>query len=99
MGKGRSRKLAGKYVFLSKLIPGDPLLAKNLLEHCYANGFEIDHAHEMKLDHGTMVPLNFLSPGMDVPIVPILFNTLAPPRPDRCIELGKILRTVLDSAP
>jgi aromatic ring-opening dioxygenase catalytic subunit (LigB family) len=83
-----------------KRIPGDPKLALRLLEHCYAHGFEIDHAHEMRLDHGTMVPLNFLSPGMDIPIVPILFNTLAPPRarPDRCIALGRVLRGALESA-
>jgi|SRR5579884_413693 len=82
-------------------IPGDPHLAARLLEHCYANGFELSHAHEMRFDHGTMVPLSFLNPTMDIPIVPILFNTLAPPRarPERCVLLGRVLRAALDRAP
>jgi aromatic ring-opening dioxygenase LigB subunit len=82
-------------------IPGDADLAMRLLEHCYANGFELSHAHEMRFDHGTMVPLNFLTPAMDIPLVPILFNTLAPPRarPDRCVQLGSVLRSALDRAP
>jgi aromatic ring-opening dioxygenase catalytic subunit (LigB family) len=82
-------------------IPGDPQLATRLLEHCYAHGFELSHAHEMNFDHGTMVPLNFLQPDMGIPVVPIMFNTLAPPRarPERCIELGEILRPLLEQAP
>jgi aromatic ring-opening dioxygenase catalytic subunit (LigB family) len=82
-------------------IPGDPALALRLLNHCYANGFEPNHAHEMKFDHGTMVPLSFLIPDLRIPLVPILFNTLAPPRsrPARCLELGEILRAPLERAP
>jgi aromatic ring-opening dioxygenase catalytic subunit (LigB family) len=81
-------------------IPGAPDLSQKLVEHCYANGFETSYSHEMKLDHGTMVPLSFLMPDMNVPIVPIMFNTLATPRPSarRCLELGKVLRQVLETA-
>lgn len=81
-------------------IPGDPDLSLRMLEHCYAHGFEPSYSHEMRLDHGTMVPLNLLSPGMEVPIVPIMFNTLATPRPSarRCLELGAVLRPVLETS-
>lgn len=79
-------------------VPGDPELATQLLEHCYANGFELSYSFEMKLDHGSMVPLNFLSPEMKSRVVPLLFNTLATPRPTarRCLELGKVLRPFLE---
>jgi aromatic ring-opening dioxygenase catalytic subunit (LigB family) len=82
-------------------IPGDPALATRILEHCYANGFEPSHAHEMKLDHGSMVPLSFLTPEMDTRVVPIMFNTLMPPRPTpaRCLDLGRVLRPLLEAAP
>lgn len=82
-------------------IPGDPSLSLRMLEQCYANGFEPSYSHEMRLDHGTMVPLNLIAPSMTTPIVPIMFNTLATPRPSarRCLELGTVLRTALESAP
>jgi len=82
-------------------IKGDPAFATRLLDHCYANGFELSYTHEMKLDHGSMVPLSFVTPDMDVRVVPINFNTLATPRatPSRCVALGRMLRPFLDAAP
>jgi aromatic ring-opening dioxygenase catalytic subunit (LigB family) len=55
----------------------------------------------MKFDHGSMVPLSFLTPAMNVRVVPIMFNTLAPPRPTaaRCLALGRVLRPFLQQAP
>ena len=43
-----------------------------------------------------MVPLHFLAPRMDRPVVPILFNTLAVPQPSarRCLELGRVIGRV-----
>ncbi len=77
-------------------IPGDPTLSLRMIEHCYANSFEPSYSHEMRLDHGTMVPLSLIAPEMIFPIVPVMFNTLATPRPSarRCLELGKVLRDV-----
>jgi hypothetical protein len=82
-------------------VKGDPAFAARLLEHCYANGFEPSFTHEMKFDHGSMVPLSFLTPDMAVRVVPIMFNALATPRPTaaRCLALGRALRPFLDAAP
>lgn len=82
-------------------VPGYPALAERLLEHCYEAGFELSHSHELKFDHGSMVPLNFLTPAMSTRVVPIFFNTLAPPRPraSRCYALGRHLRAALDESP
>ena len=84
-----------------RTMQGNPQLATRLLEHCYANGFEPSHSQELELDHGTMVPLSFLTPRMDTKLVPIFFNTLATPRPSakRCLALGETLRAALDAAP
>ncbi len=81
-------------------IAGDPVLSLRMIEHCYAHGFEPSYSHEMRLDHGTMVPLSLIAPALDIPIVPIMFNTLATPRPSarRCLELGRILAPVLENA-
>ncbi|MFM1814139.1 MAG: hypothetical protein RLZ98_834 [Pseudomonadota bacterium] len=76
---------------------GDPELAKAILENAYRHDFEPNFAHEMMLDHGTMVPIHFLLPRPDMSIVPIMFNTLAPPRPSpaRCLAFGKAIGEVL----
>jgi len=82
-------------------VPGNPGFATRLLEHCYAEGFELGFTQEMKLDHGSMVPLSFLTPKMDVCVVPIMFNALATPRPTsaRCLALGRALRPFLEREP
>jgi aromatic ring-opening dioxygenase catalytic subunit (LigB family) len=82
-------------------IKGDPAFATRLLDHCYANGFELSYTHEMKLDQGSMVPLSFVTPDMDIRVVPLNFNTLATPRasPARCVALGRVLRPFLDATP
>ena len=51
-------------------------------------------AQDFELDHSIMVPLHFLTPDMNVPIVPFFINGLAPPLPSsqRCYALGKAVR-------
>ena len=77
-------------------IAGEQELASALLAACNDHDIEPGFAHEMQLDHGTMVPLHFLTPGMSVPIVPIVFNTLATPlpAPRRCFALGEVVGDV-----
>src|SRR5690348_9297384 len=77
-------------------IKGDPALATELLEACYDNGIEPSFAHELEFDHGTMLPLHFLMPTMNRPIVPVFFNALAAPQPSaqRALALGRIIGEV-----
>ncbi|MGH7832395.1 MAG: extradiol ring-cleavage dioxygenase, partial [Candidatus Binatia bacterium] len=53
------------------------------------------------IDHSIIVPMMFVRPEMDIPIVPILTNCIAPPmpRPKRFYEVGKALRAAIDSLP
>src|SRR5262249_2641872 len=64
-----------------------------LIDACYAEGIEPGYAHELEFDHGTMVPLHFLTPQMKLPVVPIIINTLASPQPSaaRCLALGDVV--------
>ena len=81
-------------------VPGDPALAETIVNAAYAAGVEPGYAYELALDHGTMVPLHFLTPEMDVPCVPIMINTLAAPQPSarRCAEFGRIIGDVAGSS-
>jgi 2,3-dihydroxyphenylpropionate 1,2-dioxygenase len=81
-------------------VPGSPQIARALAERI-AEHVDISHSEELALDHGAMIPLHFLSPGFDVPVVPIIVNCFAPPLPPlgRCWELGRALRTAIDALP
>jgi aromatic ring-opening dioxygenase catalytic subunit (LigB family) len=74
-------------------LSGDPALARDITERCYDYGIEPSFSLEMALDHGTMVPLHLLTPRMNYPVIPIMFNTLVDPQPSarRCLEFGKAL--------
>ncbi len=80
------------------VVPGNPKLAEAILHHCYESGFELSYAEELKLDHGSMVPLKFITPQMNTSVVPLIFNTLATPRPTarRCLALGQVLGVLLE---
>jgi aromatic ring-opening dioxygenase catalytic subunit (LigB family) len=72
-------------------VSGDPELAGQLIDFCYSQDIDPAYASEMNFDHGTWLPLHFLTPRMDVPVIPIMINTLASPQPSarRCFALGQ----------
>jgi len=82
-------------------IKGDPELATALLETSYEEGVEPSFAYELEFDHGTMVPLHFLMPGMELPVVPVFFNTLAAPQPTakRCLAFGRAIGKLAAKSP
>ena len=79
------------------LSPGDPELAATLLDACFEAGIEPHYSHELKLDHGTMVPLSFFDPDRAIPVVPLIINamTFPMPLPGRCYALGQALGKAL----
>ncbi len=58
-------------------------------------------AEEWKFDHGIMVPLNFLTPNYDLPIIPVNINCQGPPLTPlhRAWAFGEALRRACDSVP
>lgn len=81
-------------------VKGDADLAIDLLAACYERGIEPAFSDELTLDHGVMVPLHFLTPERDVPVVPVIVNALAPPlpTPKRCFGLGAAIGAVIRSS-
>lgn len=69
---------------------GDPALATELVRALYAQGLDPAHSSELRLDHGTTLPLAQMQIPDHVAVVPIIINSIFPPLPTlhRCRQLG-----------
>jgi aromatic ring-opening dioxygenase catalytic subunit (LigB family) len=81
-------------------IPGNPDLSRRLIGKVMER-VDVAYAEEWKFDHGIMVPLNFLTPNYDLPVVPVNINCQGPPLTPlhRAYEFGRALREACDSVP
>jgi aromatic ring-opening dioxygenase catalytic subunit (LigB family) len=75
-------------------IPGAEAFSRALVEQAYEDGFDPAFAENVILEHGVVVPLQFLAPKYDIPLVPILQNCMVPPLPtlSRCYDFGQFIR-------
>lgn len=83
-------------------VPGHPGLAETILgRESLAGGFDFSYSNDPHLDHAYVVPLLYLRPEMDVPVVPIHTNTNAPPLPlaSRFVALGDHIRHAIELHP
>ena len=71
------------------------------MEGAFDRGVNIAYSNELTIDHSIIVPMTFVRPEMDIPIVPILTNCIAPPlpRPKRFYEVGQAIRAAIGSLP
>jgi aromatic ring-opening dioxygenase catalytic subunit (LigB family) len=74
-------------------VPGQAELGRWIVAQGLEHGFDLSFSHELRLDHGIMTVLHFLTPEMDVPIVPVIQNCAVKPMPTlrRCYQLGQEL--------
>jgi aromatic ring-opening dioxygenase catalytic subunit (LigB family) len=81
-------------------IPGNAPLSLRLVREIMQT-VDLAYAEEWKLDHGIMVPLSFLTPQYDLPIIPVNVNCQGPPLTPlhRAWALGEALRRAADQAP
>jgi len=79
-------------------IPGDAALSRRVLEGLLCRGVDLSFSDELKVDHSIVVPLLFSRPQLDLPIVPLMSNCIAPPLPSaaRFHAVGLALRSALD---
>ncbi|MDP5218986.1 extradiol ring-cleavage dioxygenase [Ruegeria sp. 2205SS24-7] len=73
--------------------------ARHILRGLVKEGFDFSSTVDFQLDHGTLVPLHFLTPDMSLPIVPIFVNCIVPPLPpaQRCYGLGRAISGAIGS--
>jgi aromatic ring-opening dioxygenase catalytic subunit (LigB family) len=64
-------------------------------------GFDLALVEKLDVDHSLMVPLHFLTPEHDVPVVPIFVNGLVPPIPTaaRAHALGRTVGEIVRAYP
>ncbi len=83
-----------------KRYPGAAALSRRLIERMMA-AVDLAYAEEWKFDHGIMVPLHFLLPDGEVPIIPVNINCQGPPLTplSRAYDFGRALRRACDAVP
>jgi 2,3-dihydroxyphenylpropionate 1,2-dioxygenase len=81
-------------------VPGNPDLSRRLIE-AMLPAIDLAYAEEWRFDHGIMVPLHFLTPRYDLPVIPVNINCQGPPLTPlaRAYEFGRQLRIACDAQP
>ncbi len=81
-------------------VPGNADLSRRLIEHVMGD-IDLAYAEEWKFDHGISVPLHFLTPRYDLPVIPVNINCQGPPLTPlhRAWAFGQALRKACDSVP
>lgn len=84
-----------------RMLRGDVDLAAWLLDAGLRDGVDFASSDEFRADHSVLVPLHFLTPRLDLPIVPIYTNCIAPPLPpaERLYAVGRAVRAAIESCP
>ncbi len=81
-------------------IPGNAELSGRIIR-AVLHQADVAYAEEWKFDHGLMVPLNFLTPRYDLPVIPVNINCQGPPLTPlaRAWAFGEALRGACESVP
>lgn len=81
-------------------VPGAPDLGRRLTREVMQT-VDTAYAEEWKFDHGIMVPLHFLTPSYDLPIIPVNINCQGPPLTPlhRAWAFGEAIRRACDAVP
>ncbi|MCC6211519.1 MAG: hypothetical protein IT513_10800 [Burkholderiales bacterium] len=74
-------------------VAGERELARHIVRESGRRGFNLSFSDQLEFDDNWSVPLKFLTPDYDVPLVPIHMNCIMPPvpQPSRCYEFGRVL--------
>lgn len=81
-------------------VPGNRALSERLVARVM-HEVDVAYAEEWLFDHGIMVPLNFLTPRYDLPVIPANINCQGPPLTPlhRAYAFGRALRHAADEVP
>jgi hypothetical protein len=83
------------------VVPSLPDLASHIRSAVISDGFDVGMTQSYSVDHSVIVPLHFLTPEMNVPVVPLFVSGHVPPLPSasRCHALGRAVAQAIESWP
>jgi protocatechuate 4,5-dioxygenase beta chain len=83
------------------MLRGHEELSSYVLREGLDRGFDLAFSNELRVDHSITCPILTVRPDNDLPIVPIYTNIFAPPlpQPNRFVQLGQMIREIVDSWP
>jgi 2,3-dihydroxyphenylpropionate 1,2-dioxygenase len=75
-------------------------LAWSIRDGLAADGFDVALSYALTVDHGIVQSYDMVRGRADIPLVPLVVNTAAPPLPSmpRCVALGRSLGTAIRTA-
>jgi aromatic ring-opening dioxygenase catalytic subunit (LigB family) len=78
-------------------VKGHPELARTIVREGARMGTAFAYLRRLEFDDGFSVPLHYLTPAMQVPLVPIALNCTVPPIPStpEAYRLGETLREII----
>jgi len=81
-------------------VPGDRAMSERFITGVM-QGSDVSYAQEWLFDHGIMVPLHFLTPRYDLPVIPVNVNCQGPPLTPlhRAWAFGESMRAAADAMP
>jgi protocatechuate 4,5-dioxygenase beta chain len=82
-------------------IPGHPDLARFIVNEGARRRLAFAYLRQMQFDDGISVPMHFLNPEGATALVPVTMNCTVPPvpTPERCYQVGRELREMLQAYP
>ena len=82
-------------------LPVDQALARHIADSLVDDAFDIAFSGRLQVDHGITHAIQYLLPNRDMPIIPVVINTFAPPLPSlaRCAALGAAIARAIAAAP
>jgi aromatic ring-opening dioxygenase catalytic subunit (LigB family) len=82
-------------------VPGHRALARQIVRVSAQRGINLAFAEQLEFDDNWSVPLKFLTPGYDLPLVPIHMNCVMPPVPEpaQCLAFGAALAEAIRAFP
>ncbi|HEY5348757.1 MAG TPA: hypothetical protein VIJ64_03465 [Candidatus Lustribacter sp.] len=83
------------------VVAGNEDLASHLYTGGVHAGFDFSLTQKFTVDHSILVPLHFITPSLNIPIVPLFINGIAPPLPSakRCFAVGEFIRSAIAAWP
>lgn len=82
-------------------LPGMPDVAEEMLRKLTHGGFDMTRMGSIEYGNNLLVPLKFIRPEFDIPVIPLFLNVFSPPLMPyyRAYDFGAAVRAIVDELP